>query len=385
MHDKTLCVEVKVRNPLVGKKLGVIIQSNAAFRLRNAGDTRKPDLVIFELGKDTKRDFQLIQSLLDGDAFGEIFLTAETADPTVLLQAMRIGAKEFFFQPLKEEEVRQALERFKDRRGGSSPGEPGRFGHIISVMGSKGGVGTTTVAVNLAVSIAEQQGDHSVALVDMNAVRGEISLFLAVKPSYHWGEITRNIDRLDNTFLMNILAEHASGVYVLPSPSQLNGYPTVTPETMERVLGILRSMFDFVIIDGGQSIDEAYLKVIELSDEALIISILSLPCLHNTNKLLKSLMNLSILTQDRIKVVINRYLKKSDVSLKEGEQSIHKKIFWSIPNDYKATMSAINQGKPLSQISARASITRNIRELAEVLAQGEGGEGKKKKSFRFLK
>lgn len=383
MPDTTLWVNVRVKNVGVRRELAEIIQSEGAFRVQNAGDDRRPDLLIFELGKDTERDFQLIQSLLNEDAVGEVFLTSETAAPAVLLQAMRIGAKEFFFQPLKEEEVRQALERFKERRGRSTPQEPERFGHIINVMGSKGGVGTTTVAVNLAVSLAEKQGDQSVVLVDMNAVLGEIPLFLAVKPSYHWGEIIRNMSRLDPTFLMKILVRHTSGVYVLPSPSQLNGYPTATPDTNKRVLSILRSMFDFVIIDGGQSLDEAYLKVIEMSDIVLLISILSLPCLHNTNKLLKSLINLSILPPDRIKVVINRYLKKSDISLKEGEQSIHKGIFWSIPNDYKATMAAINQGKPLSRVAGKASITRNIRGMAESLTQEEEPRGKT--LFRFSK
>jgi pilus assembly protein CpaE len=378
MPDKTLLVHVKVANRIVRKKLEEIIQSDPGLRVRGSGDTRRPDLVIYELGDNTERDFQVLQSLMNSDALGEVFLTSNRTDSQLLLKAMRIGVKEFLPQPLNEQEVRQALAGFKERRGPSGRTGPGKVGRIISVMGSKGGVGTTTVAVNLAVSLAERKTEQSIALVDLNAVVGEIPLFLAVKPSYHWGEIIQNIGRLDSAFLMNIMVRHGSGLYVLPSPNKLNGYPVATPETMQRVLSNLQDMFDVVVIDGGQSMDSAYLKVIEMSDTLLIISILSLPCLHNTHNLLQSLKSLSILPQDRMQVVINRYLKKSDVSIREAEESIRKNIFWSIPNDYKATMSAINQGKPLSQVVRNASVTQSIREMADCLVQEDKGDNKKR-------
>jgi len=378
MPDKTLLVHVKVGNRIVRKKLEEIIQSDPDLRVRGSGDTRRPDLVIYELGDDTERDFQVLQSLMNSDALGEIFLTSNRTDSQLLLKAMRMGVKEFLLQPLNEQEVRQALAGFKGRRGASDLTGPGKVGRIISVIGSKGGVGTTTVAVNLAVSLAERKAEQSIALVDLNAVVGEIPLFLAVKPSYHWGEIMQNIGRLDSAFLMNIMVRHGSGLYVLPSPSKLNGYPVATPDTTQRVLNVLRDIFDVVVIDGGQSMDSAYLKVIEMSDTLLIISILSLPCLHNTHNLLQSLKSLSILPQDRMQVVINRHLKKSDVSIREAEESIRKKIFWSIPNDYKATMSAINQGKPLSQVVRKASVTQSIREMAHYLVQEDKGDNKKR-------
>jgi pilus assembly protein CpaE len=379
MPDKTLLVHVKVGNRIVRKKLEAIIQSDPGLRVRGSADTRRPDLVIYELGDDTERDFQVLQSLINSDALGEFFLTSNRTDSQLLLKAMRMGVKEFLLQPLNEQEVRQALTGFKARSGQASGHTvPGKLGRIISVMGSKGGVGTTTVAVNLAVSLAERKAEQSIALVDLNAVVGEIPLFLAVKPSYHWGEIMQNIGRLDSAFLMNIMVRHGSGLYILPSPSKLNGYPVATPDTIQRVLSNLQDMFDVVVIDGGQSMDSAYLKVIEMSDTMLIISILSLPCLHNTHNLLQSLKSLSILPQDRMQVVINRYLKRSDVSIREAEESIRKKIFWSIPNDYKATMSAINQGKPLSQVVRKASVTQSIREMADYLVREDKGDNKKR-------
>ncbi|MBE9551041.1 MAG: cobyrinic acid a,c-diamide synthase, partial [Proteobacteria bacterium] len=224
---------------------------------------------------------------------------------------------------------------------------------------------------------------HSVALIDRNMLFGEVPLFLEIKPSYHWGEITKNIDRLDSTFLMNVLSKHSSGVYVLPSPASLNGHDPATPEIMEHLLSLMQRMFDFVVIDGGQSLDETSLKMLEMSDTVLLVSILSLPCLSNTKKLLKSFYTLGYPARERIKVIINRHLKNPEISLKDSEAAIDKEIFWTIPNDYRKTLSAINQGKPLSQLASRAPITKSVRELGYALSKS--GEKHEKKGWRFLK
>ncbi|MBW2567611.1 MAG: AAA family ATPase, partial [Deltaproteobacteria bacterium] len=241
--------------------------------------------------------------------------------------------------------------------------EPGKIGRIINVIGSKGGTGTTTVAVNLAVSLAEDKSAPSVALVDMNLLFGEIPLFLGIKPSYNWGEITKNISRLDATFLKNFLSVDSSGIHVLSSPARLDRQLSATPEVMERLLQVMRTMFDFVIIDGGQSLDSIALKILEMADTVLVISILSIPCLSNTNKLLRSFEEWGSPSRGCVKVVINRYL--------DAENAIGEKIFLSIVNDYRATMSAINKGQPLSRLEPQAAITKIFRGLANTLLQAD--------------
>jgi pilus assembly protein CpaE len=138
-----------------------------------------------------------------------------------------------------------------------------------------------------------------------------------------------------------------------------------------------------VVIDGGQSLDETSLRIVEMSDIVLLVSVLSLPCLANTKKLLKSFHGLGYLQKERIKVIINRHLKNPEVSLKDSEAAIDKKIFWTIPNDYRRTLSAINQGRPLCQLASKAPITKSVRELAYALSKRE--EKKEKKGWKFLK
>ena len=383
MPDNTFLVKTEVRNPKVGTHLERMIQSAEGFQAQRPDDTRRPDLLIFELGDSADSAFEIIRSLLKADAVGEVFLTSENADPAVLMQAMRTGVKEFFAQPLKEAEVRRALNEFKGRREKPGPAPPDKMGQIIDIIGSKGGVGATTVAVNLAVSLADEKKGRSVALVDMNMLFGDIPLFLGVKPNHHWGEITKNIHRLDPTFLMNILTKHPSGVHVLPSPTYLNGHPGVTPEIMDRLFGLMQRMFDFVSIDAGQSLTDASLRAVQMSNGVLLVSLLSLTCLSNTNRLLTSLKNLGYLPKDNVRVLINRYMEHADISLRDAEDSIRQKVFWTIPNDYRTTMSAINQGKALPEIASKTAISRNFEGLAQTFTQDE--ERREKSRWGFLK
>lgn len=377
-------IKLALKNSTINDKLTKIIRAIGGFEIMRAGDKRRPDLLISELGVKADKDFTVIQSLLDQDAVGEVFLTSESTEPGILMKAIRIGVKEFFPQPIDTKEVSQSLQQFKTRANKVDPSVACKKGQIITAFGTKGGVGTTTVAVNLAVTLALKDSSKSVALIDMNTLFGEIPLFLEVTPKFHWGEITKNIDRLDHTFLANVLTVHHTGVHILSSPAQLNGHIRPTPEIMSHILNLMKDTFDYVVIDGGQSTDDTTLRVVELSDTLLLIIILSLPCLANSSKLIKSFIELGFLNRDQIKVVANRYMKKSEIPLSDAKAGIGKDLFWVIPNDYRTTMSAINQGKPLSKIAPKAQITQNFEDLAEVFVCPETEQGQNKK-FRIFK
>ena len=370
-------IKLDIKNPAIAKQFSEIIGSFEGYRIIKSDDTLKPDLQIFEINGNPE-EFNMIQSLFNTGKLHEVFLTSEKTDPEMLMQAIRIGVREFFPQPIKRNDVEQDIKRFKERRAHAVPVTKRKSGKLISVVGSKGGVGTTTLSVNLAVTLVGQKKDQSVAIVDMNTLFGEIPLFLEISPKYHWGEITKNIERLDDAFLMNVLSEHSSGVHVLPSPGYLNGHQAPTPDIIARLLGLMKRVFDYVVIDCGQSTDETTLKTIQMSDEVLLVSVLSLPCLANTNKLLKSLIDLGYLRKERIKVVMNRYLKKNEISLQDAKKGIGHDLSWIIPNDYGTTMSAINNGKPLSEIAPRSKIVKSFEEMAEMMFPKEKAESKRK-------
>jgi pilus assembly protein CpaE len=374
-----ITVQLAIHSEPLAEDFRNIVDDTAGMQ---AGDSGGPvDLLILELGRTPEQDFKQIDALLAGNKVSEIFLTGENPDPGILMQAMRLGVKEFFPLPLNQSDVRTAMGRFLERIAKTPAAPETKKGRIISICGGKGGVGTTTVAVNLAVAYSNRKQPLSVALLDMNTIFGEIPLFLEISPKFHWGEITKNIERLDNTFLMNVLTRHSSGVHVLPSPAYLNGHHQPTPAIMQRLLGLMRQLFDVVIIDGGQSLNDAALKGMQMSDDVLLISTLSLPCLSNTSKLLRSFTDLGYIKKERIKVILNRYMKKNEIPLEDAEAGIGQQVFFSIPNDYKTTMAAINSGKPLSELAPQSPIAGSIIELSQKLIALETGETKKRWSL----
>lgn len=131
--------------------------------------------------------------------------------------------------------------------------------------------------------------------------------------------------------MMNILLKHSSNLYVLPSPGYLNGRLRQVTEIMEHLLNIMRRTFDFIIIDGGLSYTETSLRGLQMADKILMVSILNIPCLSNTSKLLTSIKDLGLLVDDNVQIIMNRYIKNSAISIEEAEEGIQKKIFGLYP------------------------------------------------------
>jgi len=366
MPEKSISIILEVKNPKVKGDLEEVILSTGVCHVKNSGQQISCDLLILEVGENFKKDFQLIQSILSSDTAKEVFLTSSSLDPNLFIHALRAGAREFFPQPIKRDDVKEALLKFKERMERLKPAkEKKKKGKIINIIGSKGGVGTTTIAVNLATSLKELKENLSVVLIDMNLIFGEVPVFLNIDSAFNWGEVARNISRLDVTYLMSVLSKHSSGVYVLPSPTGLDGVNVATPAIIEKLLNEMLEVFDFVIIDGGQSFDDSSLKMFEMSDSVLLVGTLSLPCLTNMRRLLWTFKKLEYPSEEKIRIVINRFHKKLDVSSKEAEETINKKISWLIPNDYATTMSAINRGKSLSSIAPDQEISKNLRKMAQ--------------------
>lgn len=382
MADNITLIWLEIKNEKARNEMRDIVTSVQGFAVQSSFDIEDCDILIMDLGEDCKRDCQNISAILNSGSVKDVFLVLPRTEPEVLLQAMRSGAREFFTTPINKTEIVNALLKFKERNKSIASSEKGKKrGKIINIVGSKGGIGTTTIAVNFAASLLELQGTRkSVALIDMNLLFGDIPLFLDIESAFNWGEVAKNISRLDSTYLMSILSKHPSGLYFLPSPTQIEGVNLASSEIIQKLLHLMQKNFDYIVIDSGQSLDEVSLKVLQLSDTVFVNAILSLPCLVNVKRLLETFRRLEYPAEEKVGVVINRYHKNSLISLKEAEKGIGKRIFWQVPNDFQATISAINQGKTLAATSGKAEITQNIRDLASKFCQ-QSQTQKEKKSF----
>jgi len=381
MRESTYTVKLAVKSGEIASGLKEIIASVPGFRvLPYVPDPAEPeayacDLLIMEVGDEMKKEFRLVQQIQNSQAASEIFLTSSRTESEILLGALRAGAREFLPHPLNRDEVRASLARFKERRASADRSrEEQKKGKLFCVMGAKGGVGTTTLAVNFAAGLVAANGKRPVSLVDANLLFGEVPLFLDIKSAFHWGEIAKDISRLDSAYLLSVLSKHSSGIHVLPAPARIDGMQGVSPEMVGSLFEHMRATFEATVVDCGHSLNDIVLKIFEFCDTLLLVGVLSVPCLINLKRLGEIFERLGYPEPDSVKVIMNRYQKKSMISLEEAEKSLERKVFWTIPNDYQGTMNSINQGKLLAAFAHRTAVGESLKELAAAFMKGKGKE-----------
>ena len=271
------------------------------------------------------------------------------------LEAFRLGVKEFLPQPLTRQEVEPALARFEERFNGRTSGAEMQSGRVVSVIGARGGVGTSTVATNLATSMQQGRQSESVALVDLDLHGGDLGLFLDLHASQGLKHLSKDISRLDETIVRSSLVKHSSGLHLLASGYE--GFEEVEPTTGStmRVIGLLRSMHRHVFVDCGHVLDPAVKEALDCSDQVIVVTTLSLPAIRRTKRLLEALAAAQYPT-DKVMVVVNRYTNDQKDLLSETEGMLAVRMAGLIPNDYGTASEAIDHGKPLTIMAARTSI-----------------------------
>jgi len=354
---------------MAAEDLKEIISSMEGFYLTDAEDTGSCDLLIIEIGDNLRKEIRSLYSLKNTGSIREIFMTSAVLDPRMVVEARKAGVKKILAQPIKKEEVRKALLKLKEKERVSSPSKENRqSGKIIYIMGCKGGIGTTTVALNLASSLAEIDKSRSVVLTDMTFPFGDMSILLNVKPFPNWAQLGKNIiSRVDSSFLKSLLFEHPAGFFVLPSPSEKNGRQGMNPESMEKLLCAIQKGLDFIVIDGGKSLSYVSVKVLKMAELILVVTSANSPCIANVNRLFSILQTIEPSLEEKVRIVLNRYQKYFSIPLEKMEKELNKTIFWKIPNDFQTVTEAINKGKTLCEVGSGRGICRAFRELAALL------------------
>ena len=360
-------IRIKLENKLIKRKFEKIISQMPDFITQDDKDFERTDLMIIELSEDPNLTFELMETLLNNYEVGEIFLSSDSIDHNILTKARWAGAREFFGPNTEESEITSALERFVLRQAKARAEDASvKEGQVISVMGSKGGVGATTIAVNLAVSLAAKEHNKAVVLLDMKLF-GDIHLFMEIGPAYTWMEIIKSIHYMDASFLKSILSLAPSGVHVLSSPAYLPTHNMATPEKIERLFKVMRQMFDFIVVDMGNVLNQTTLKILEVSDRVFLVALQNFPCMAKIRMMQRTFRDLGYPINEHVNIILNRYVKNANIEKEDVEKSLGKSLFWSIPNDYLTTISAINGGQPLAKIAPKKGITKSFKELAQLL------------------
>jgi pilus assembly protein CpaE len=324
-----------------------------------------PDVGFVALDSNPDKALHLIAELAKSAPKCAILAISSSTDGNLILKTMRAGAKEFLTQPVKQEDLAAALQRVSRMHLGSSATARGCT--VIAVTGATGGVGSTSLAVNLGCSLAADSS-NSVVLLDLDLCLGDADVFLDTIPEYTLSDVAQNIERLDLTLLKRSLTKHDTGLYLLPRPVQLEDARHITTDQMARVIGLLKASFTHVIIDTSKSFGPLDLLALNEADVVLLITQLDLPCMRNVVRLVTSFKESGKL-DDRIRIVVNRVgIDTGQISLRKAKDTVGRDIFWQIPNDYRVMVEVRNNGIPLVQQAPKAAITQSINQLALALS-----------------
>jgi pilus assembly protein CpaE len=339
----------------------------------------QPDVVVVSLDADQAKALQLIQQVAAEYSSLPVLAISGRGDGQSILQALRAGAKEFLTQPVVLEDLLKALNRLSD----NSPAANGILkgsSLVVAVAGSRGGVGCTSLAVNLGATLAQQE-HNSVALIDLDLALGDADVALDMLPDHTLADVAQNIERLDMQFLRRTLCKHDCGLALLPHPVRIEELSMIHEEHLQRAITLLRASYTHLILDLSKGFTVTDLTALHMANEILLITQLELSSLRNAVRVLMTMGTEEGLTE-KIKIVVNRVgadFVEGDISIKKAEEILGKPIFWQVPNDSKAMIGSRTAGVPLVQHSPKSRVQQSVVGLAVALC-GTNGKGEKAKA-----
>jgi pilus assembly protein CpaE len=341
----------------------------------------KPDVGLVVIDSDPEKALELVSRMGDESPDCSVLVVSSSNDGDLILRAMRAGAKEFLTKPVRIQDFMASFGRISERGSGRGEGKS-RPSQIIAVAGANGGVGTTSIAVNLACALAQDE-HNTAALVDLDLSLGDADVFLDTIPDYTLMDVAQNVTRLDFSLLKRSLTKHSSGLFLLPRPVQLEDVSAISAEDLQRVLGLLKATFTHVVLDLSKSYSAIDLVALEMADHILLVTQLDLPCLRNVVRLMGSFNEMEEMAE-KVKVVVNRMgFEQSHITIKKAKDTIGHDIYWQLPNDYRTMGATRNDGVPLVEEAPKAAVTQSIASLAKALASGEKVECSDIQNSRF--
>jgi pilus assembly protein CpaE len=337
--------------------------------------TSLPDLAIVALDADKQKALQMIGML--ASEHPNLPILTISHDHQALLQSLQKGAKYFLTHPVALEDMLAALRRALGEQGSNieiAPGVQARTSNtssIIAVLGSRGGVGTTTLAVNLGATLAADP-QNAAALLDLDLTLGDADIALEVNgfENISIADLARNIERLDMNFLRRAMAKHEeTGLSILRHPLEIAEAGIILEGHVERVLNLLRISYTHLILDLSKSLLPTDLMALRMADQILLVAQLELASLRNVVRLVHCLGGEENLV-DKVRVVINRQgadTVEEGISLKKAEEVIGKPIFWQVPNDPKSVIGARVSGHPLIKHAPKSRVQQSILGLSQAL------------------
>lgn len=290
--------------------------------------------------------------------------TAPRTDSELILRAMRTGVHEFLVSPPDPGELATAVDRLT-RRHHADP----RHGMVFAIYGSKGGLGNTTIAVNLARALAGNNPEARVALADLVVSSGDVRVLLNLKPQYDVGSVVQKLDRLDADLLNSLLTPSGEGVWVLPGTEDPELDDILDATSVTAIIDQLRAHFAFTVLDCEHHMSGRTLAALDEADKILLTTQLTVPALRATQRAIQICERLGY-PNDKLFIVVNRYQATDVLTAADAASLLKRDIQWKLPNDYRTTAAALMRGVSVMEQDAASKLAWSFTQLAAKLGGG---------------
>jgi pilus assembly protein CpaE len=339
-----------------------------------------PDVVFLDLSRDPEGYFGFGAQLRRIRPSVGLIACSSSPAPShqLMLEAMRSGVQDFLPKPVNADALKEILSRFMQE---SETKDRSTLEKLIIVMGSKGGVGTTTVAVNLGVQLSTYTHKR-VVLLDFARPLGNVHLLLDLHTKFGVRDAVENLDRLDSHFFSGLLTRHKTKLEILGGAMQPEEWQSIAVPPLERVVNVAQSSFDMVLVDIGSQFSSEWCQVLRMARMILLVAEANVPALWTLERRLLALKGLGI-DPDRSRIIINRWHKGDDEALKSIQKDISRPVFACLPNDFRKANEAANLGAPIQQ-NHNNVLSNRYRQIACQLAGTDGNVIAKKGSLGGL-
>ena len=320
------------------------------------------DLLVLPLQDVDSLQMAAIERALRAGRLGFALGTAPRAEPDLILRAMRSGIQEFLVYPPDPKDLATALDRLMRRVSGT-----GQRGVVYALYSGKGGVGTTSIAANLAHALAKGHKDSRVSIADLVVTDGDIRVFLNLKPAYDLGDLVKKLDRVDAELLYSLMTPYREGIWALPGPDNPELDDLLDGSTISTIIEQLRSHFAFTVLDCEHHMSERTLAAMDIADRILLVTQLNVPALRSTQRSLAICRRLGY-ANEKMCVVVNRYQSGEVLTLNDATDVLKCEVFWKLPNDYRTAAGALMKGIPVAEFDASSKLAWSYGQLAAKLA-----------------
>jgi pilus assembly protein CpaE len=319
-----------------------------------------PQLVIVNLDPHAHEALRTVGALIGEFPSVSFFVMSHVVDPNLLMEAIHLRVKEFIPLPMVPEKLLAGLERVAHLESDTKRAK------VIHVIPTIGGCGSTTVSCNVAVSLAKSGA--KVVILDLDLVCGGVATAFDLHPKYTIADVMSSGGTLDKHLLENALAIHQpSGLAILARPDAPDASQQVGPEGFNRLMNVLTHVYDYVVIDSMMSLDPLCTAAVRAADVNLMVMQLNVPSARNAERFVGALRRMGV-ESDAIKIVVNRFEKRTgNIIPDDVEKALGLPISWTIPNDFKNAIAAINFGEPVVLRSPRADMSGSLAGLVRML------------------